>query len=117
MSSTSLQFENFLRRRNRTRQALANNQAIPRLSVYRSLRHISAQIIDDITGKTLVSTSDKALKLTGHKTEMAQTVGKQIAELAKTAKISAVRFDRGAYRYHGRVAALAEAARENGLKF
>ena len=117
MSKTSLQFQNFLRRRNRTRQSIAQNLSVPRLSVHRSLRHISAQVIDDINGKTLVSANDVSLKLTGRKTESAQAVGKKIAELAKAAKIEAVRFDRGAYRFHGRIAALAEAARENGLKF
>jgi large subunit ribosomal protein L18 len=117
MSTMSLFHERFLRRRNRTRAALATNQSIPRLSVFRSLRHISAQIIDDQTGRTLAATGDIALKATGNKTEVAQAVGKGIAELAVSKKITAVRFDRGAHRYHGRIAALAEAARESGLKF
>jgi len=113
----SLLHERFLRRRARTRAALAVNQSIPRLSVFRSLRHISAQIIDDQTGRTLVAAGDVSLKATGTKTDVAKAVGKGIAELAASKKITAVRFDRGAHRYHGRIAALAEAARENGLQF
>jgi large subunit ribosomal protein L18 len=85
--------------------------------VYRSLRHIFAQIIDDKTGKTLVSASDVSTKASGTKSEVATIVGKAIAELAVANKIEAVRFDRGGYKYHGRVAALAEGARQNGLTF
>lgn len=118
MSTTSLQHSQQLRRRNRTRQALAQNQSTPRLSVYRSLRHIFAQVIDDQAGKTLVAVSDLSLKITkGTKTEQAEAVGKEIAKLASAKKISAVRFDRGSYKYHGRIAALAESARSNGLQF
>lgn len=76
-----------------------------------------AQIIDDVAGKTLVATSDKSLKLTGTKTARAESVGTEIAKLATAKKITAVRFDRGARKYHGRIAALAEAARKGGLKF
>ena len=88
-----------------------------RLSVYRSSKNIYAQIIDDAAGKTLVSTSDLVLKPKGTKTERAKAVGLEIAKLAKEKKISAVRFDRGARKYHGRIAALADAAREGGLTF
>jgi large subunit ribosomal protein L18 len=76
-----------------------------------------AQVIDDAAGKTIVATSDKALKVTGTKTAKAQAVGAEIAKLATAKKITAVRFDRGARKYHGRIAALAAAAREAGLKF
>jgi large subunit ribosomal protein L18 len=115
--TTSQNHQNYLRRRHRTRTVLSKNQAIPRLSVFRSLRHIFAQIIDDQNGQTLASSSDLSLKLSGNKTKAAEEVGKKLAELAKTKKIEKVRFDRGAYRYHGRVAALGEAARKNGLQF
>jgi large subunit ribosomal protein L18 len=91
-----------------------------RLSVFRSQKHIYAQLIDDVKGETLASTSslDKALKLeTGTDIEAAQKVGAQIAKLAKSVKVSEVAFDRGGYLYHGRVKALADSAREAGLKF
>jgi len=116
MSITSQQHVTFLRRKVRTRASLANNKAIPRLSVYRSLRHISVQIIDDLTGRTLAAATD-AVSGKGTKTERARLIGKEIAEKAAKAKITAVRFDRGAHQYHGRIAALADAARESGLKF
>ena len=99
----------------RTRARLAENKSVPRLSVHRTLRHMYAQIIDDNSGKTLVSTSDITLKIDGTKTIAATQVGTKIAELAKANKISAVRFDRGGRKYHGRIAAVAQAARENGL--
>jgi len=117
MSTTTIHHNSFLRRRTRTRAALALHQETPRLSVFRSLRHISVQIIDDKTGRTLAATSDHALKATGTKTEVAAAVGKAIAISAVAKKITAVRFDRGGYDYHGRVAAVAQAARENGLQF
>ena len=113
--STTTQHQSFLRRRARTRASLAQNQALPRLSVHRSLRHISAQVIDDLSGTTLAAFTDTEAK--GDKTERAEAVGTKIAELALDKKITAVRFDRGAYRYHGRVAALADAARKAGLTF
>lgn len=105
--------------RNRIRRS-ANGRA--RLSVFRSNKHIYAQIIDDETGNTLVSanTVEKAIagagKYAGNKDAAAQ-VGKLIAERAKEKGIEEVAFDRGVYRYHGRVAALADAAREGGLQF
>ncbi|MEI6477879.1 MAG: 50S ribosomal protein L18 [bacterium] len=120
MSTTTQQHQTLLRRKRRTRAALSGSMELPRLSVSRSLRHISAQIIDDKKGVTLVSAHDIQLdaKLAkAHKTEKAAAVGAKLAELATGAKIKAVRFDRGAYKYHGRVAALADAARKGGLKF
>ena len=94
----------------------------PRLSVARSHKHISVQIVDDLTGSTLVAASTLEKKLTGKlqyggNKDAAQVVGKAIAERAAAAGISAVCFDRGPYKYHGRVAALAVAAREGGLNF
>jgi large subunit ribosomal protein L18 len=106
-----------LRRLRRVRAKLAKNIGIPRLSVFRSNQHIWAQIIDDKHGKTLVSTSSKSLKVKGTKTEIATKVGEKIASLAVIKKIIKVRFDRGIYKYHGRVKALADAARTAGIKF
>lgn len=106
-----------LKRKNRVRAKLAKNIGIPRLSVFRSNCHIWAQIIDDKHGKTLAATSSKTIKATGTKTEIATKVGDQIALLASDKKITHIRFDRGLYKYHGRVKALAEAARTKGLKF
>ncbi len=107
-------------RHQRVRQTLKGTSATPRLCVFRSNKAIYAQIIDDETRTTLVSASslDKSLKIkNGSNVEAAKVVGKSIAEKAKKAKITKVVFDRGGYLYHGRVAALADAARENGLEF
>lgn len=105
------------RRLNRVRNKVAHNLGIPRLSVFRSNRHTWAQIIDDKHGKTLVSTSSKTLKASGNKSEAAAKVGEKIADLAVKKNIIHIRFDRGLYKYHGRVKALADAARAKGLKF
>jgi large subunit ribosomal protein L18 len=111
---------------NRTRRTRAKLAKVangrPRLSVFRSSKNISAQIIDDAGGRTLASASsmDKALRgdlKTGADSDAATSVGKALAERAKKAGVSDVIFDRGSYRFHGRVKALAEAAREAGLKF
>ena len=107
-------------RHERIRKTIMGTSAIPRLCVFRSNKEIYAQIIDDETKTTLCSASslDKALKITnGSNVEAAKVVGKSIAEKATKAKITKVVFDRGGYLYHGRVKALAEAARENGLEF
>ena len=107
-------------RHQRIRKTMMGTSAIPRLCVFRSNTGIYAQIIDDETRTTLVSASslDKDLKIkNGSNVEAAKVVGKSIAEKAKKAKITKVVFDRGGYLYHGRVAALADAARENGLEF
>ncbi len=106
------------RRLKRVRKHLAANIGVPRLSVFRSNQHIWAQIIDDKHGKTLVASSSKSLSGDkANKTEQAGMVGEAIAKLALEKKITYVKFDRGLYRYHGRVKALAQAAREGGLKF
>ena len=113
----------FDRRRRRVRTALrARASGKPRLSVHRSGRHIYAQVIDDAAGKTLASASslDKDLKARlkgGGNKDAAVEVGKLVAERAIKAGIKNVVFDRGGYRYHGRVKALADAAREGGLEF
>jgi len=107
-------------RHERVRKTLMGTSAVPRLCVFRSNTGIYAQIIDDETRTTICSAStlDKDLKLkNGSNVEAAKVVGKSIAEKAKAAKITKVVFDRGGYLYHGRVAALADAARENGLEF
>lgn len=107
-----------IRRLRKVRSKLSANISIPRLSIFRSNKHIWAQIIDDKHGKTLVSTSSKVLKEDKkNKSEQATAVGKSIAKLALSKKITLVRFDRGLYRYHGRVKALANGARSGGLKF
>ena len=111
----------FDRRRRRVRTSLrARAAGKPRLSVHRSGRHIYAQVIDDAAGKTIVSAStlDKGLKGKANATrEGAAEVGKALAERAKKAGVSAVVFDRGGFLFHGRVKALADAAREGGLEF
>lgn len=99
----------------RIRSRVSGSENRPRLSVFRSNKFIYAQIIDDTTGKTLVSVSD--MKENGNKVDRARIVGQKIAEQAKTAGISAVVFDRGGFRYTGRIMALAEGAREKGLQF
>ena len=106
-------------RHERIRKTLIGTSAVPRLCVFRSNNAIYAQIIDDETRTTLVSaySLDKDLKIKGNNVEAAKVVGKSIAEKAKKAKVKKVVFDRGGYLYHGRVKALAEAARENGLEF
>ena len=104
----------------RVRSKVSGTASTPRLNVFRSNSNIFAQIIDDEKGTTLVSASsiDKELKLAnGGNTEAAAKVGELLAKRAKKAKIEKVVFDRGGYLYHGRVKALAEAARENGLEF
>lgn len=108
---------NRLRRKNKIRAKLSWTTSIPRLSIYRSNCNIYAQIIDDTTGKTLVSASDLKIKKDGTKTEMAKKVWLDIAKNASTKKITSVVFDRGWFAYHGRVKALADAAREGWLQF
>lgn len=110
------------RRQRRVRMKLSGTPERPRLNVYRSLSHIYAQVIDDVNGHTLASAStlDKntASQLSGKtKVEQAKVVGKLVAERAGDAGISEVVFDRAGFLYHGRVKALAEGAREGGLKF
>ena len=110
--------------RKRIRGKVIGTEAKPRLSVFRSLKHIYAQLIDDDHGKTLAQTSTLAKDVIADaesakkgKTPVSRIVGKHIARLAKEKGIEAVVFDRGGYKYHGRIKALAEGAREGGLKF
>ena len=108
-----------LKRHKRVRAKISGTAARPRLAVYRSNANISAQIIDDVAGVTLVSAStyDKAFEGNGGNKEAARAVGKAIAVKAAAKGITEVVFDRGGYLYHGRVSELAEGAREGGLKF
>ncbi len=103
-------------RHSRVRSKIEGTSELPRLCVFRSNKNISCQVIDDETGTTLASATSLKLK-NGGNIEGAKEVGKMIAEACKKAKITKVVFDRGGYLYHGRVEALAEAARENGLEF
>lgn len=105
-----------MRRHNRIRAKISGTSTTPRLAVFRSARHIVAQLIDDVTGKTLAQASDTKLKA-GTKLEHAVSVGKEIAAKAKEAKINKVVFDRGGFLYAGRVKSLADAARKGGLIF
>ena len=107
-----------VRRHARVRAKLSGSAEAPRLCVYRSNKNIEAQLIDDVKGVTLVSSSSMALKLeNGSNIEAAAKVGQDIAQKAVAKKIKKVVFDRSGYIYHGRVKALAEAAREAGLEF
>jgi large subunit ribosomal protein L18 len=110
------------RRHERVRRKISGTGSVPRLSVFRSLKHIYAQIIDDKVGMTLVSAStldaDVRDQVAGlNKTEQAKVVGKRLAERALSSGVTQVVFDRGGYLYHGRVKALADASREAGLEF
>ena len=106
------------KRHDRVREKISGTAECPRLNVFRSNTNIFVQLIDDVKGVTLASSSSVELKLkNGGNVEGARLVGKDIAEKAKKLKIKNVVFDRGGYLYHGRVEALADAARENGLEF
>lgn len=105
------------RRRKRVRKHISGTAEVPRLNVRRSLKHIYAQIIDDVSGKTLASSSSVTLNIGGGNVDAAKQVGAALATAAKENSIEAIRFDRGGRLFHGRVKALADAAREGGLKF
>ena len=113
--------EGRIRRHRRVRRKVHGTAARPRLAVYRSNKHISAQLIDDDSGHTIAAASsteaDQRAAGTGGSVAAAERVGTLIAERAKAAGVTAVVFDRGGYAYHGRVAAIAEAARNAGLEF
>ena len=104
-------------RHTRVRKVVSGSALRPRLSVFRSGKNIYAQLIDDASGRTLVSASTTELKAKAKKTDASSEVGKLLAEKAKAKEITAVVFDRGGYKYHGRVKALADGAREGGLTF
>jgi large subunit ribosomal protein L18 len=118
--SATLRRSSRARRHLRVRKKVAGTTARPRLVVFRSTRHISVQVVDDTSARTLVSASslDDGIRGTdGDKKKTAAAVGRLVAERAKSAGIDKVVFDRAGYRYHGRIAALADAAREGGLEF
>ena len=121
MDAQKLKHQRQLRRPHRVRSKIAGTAERPRLSVFRSSKHIYAQLIDDLTGVTLAAASTRGQG--GGRASTAATsrrptaVGKKLAEAAKAKGITKAAFDRGHYRYHGRVKALADAAREGGLQF
>ena len=120
MSSTQKKMQLRKRRHHRVRKKVFGEPSRPRLSVFRSARHITAQVIDDRSGRTLAaaSTVEKDLRsANGGNKDAAAAIGRLVAERAKAAGIDKVVFDRGGFGYHGRVAALADAAREAGLEF
>ncbi len=108
--------EKRLRRHKRVRAKISGTAKVPRLCVFRSLKHIYGQLIDDQKGKTLISVSDWEIEKKSKKTSLAEEVGKLLAKKARGKKITKAVFDRAGYKYHGRVKALAEGARVGGLK-
>ena len=98
------------------RKKVSGTPEVPRFSIYKSNKGIYVQIIDDVSGKTIISSSTVQLKLKSNNIKNSQKVGKDIAQKAKKAKISKVVFDRGGFLYHGKIKALAETVRENGIK-
>jgi len=112
--------ERRLRIKSRIRKVVSGTEARPRLAVFRSNKEIYAQVVDDVTGKTLAASSSRDKDISsvkGSKIELSTLVGKSIAEKAIKAGVNTITFDRGGYLYHGRVKSLAEGAREAGLKF
>ncbi len=105
------------RRHRRVRKKVIGSPERPRLAVFRSNRHIYAQVIDDVAGRTLAAASTLVVDGDGDPKAKAKAVGVQVAEKAKAAGVTRVTFDRGGFRYHGRVQALADGAREGGLEF
>ncbi len=122
MNSQKLKHVRRLRRRRHVRRKIVGTVERPRLTVFRSSKHIYAQLIDDLNGRTLAAASSNTPDLRkaapyGGNVKAAQVVGKRLAEIAKERGITKAAFDRGHYRYHGRIKALADAAREGGLQF
>lgn len=122
MNSQKLKQVRRLRRRRHVRRKVVGSAERPRLTVFRSSKHIYAQLIDDLNGRTLAAANSNSPDLRksaayGGNVKAAQAVGKRLAEIAKERGISKAAFDRGHYRYHGRIKALADAAREGGLQF
>ena len=122
MSTATKKSVSRTRRKRSIRKKISGTAERPRLSIFRSNKHIYAQVIDDVSGKTLASVSTESATVKGEisdkkKTEAAQVVGQKIAEQCKSLSIETVVFDRNGFIYHGRVKAVAEGAREGGLKF
>ena len=117
MNRLASKSQNAQRRAGRVRTLVKGTPDRPRLSVFISNMHVSAQIIDDASGKTLAYATTVGKSVSGSKTDQAELVGKDIAAKAKKAKIKHVAFDRGSRKYHGRIKALADAARAEGMEF
>jgi large subunit ribosomal protein L18 len=117
MPKTAEKFAGLDRRHRRVRKKVVGTPDRPRLAVYRSNKHIYAQVIDDVAGKTLAAASTVVSSDGSTPKDKAKAVGLQVAEKAKGAGVSKVTFDRGGFMYHGRVQAVAEGAREGGLEF
>lgn len=117
MDSNKAKQQKITRRHNRVRAKVKGTAAKPRLSVFRSNLGLFLQLIDDLSGKTLVSVGVKEVKAAGKKIDLSREMGQLLAAKAKDKKIKQVVFDRGAYKYHGRVKAVAEGARAGGLEF
>lgn len=117
MNRLALKSKNTQRRANRVRTVVKGTPEKPRLSVHISNLHITAQVIDDTSGKTIAYASTIGKSLSGNRTDKASQLGKDIAVAAKKAKVRRVAFDRGSRKYHGRIKALADAARKEGLEF
>ena len=117
MNKAKLKQEKQLRRKNRVRAKISGTESRPRLSAARSNRYIYLQLINDEKGETLTSVHSKQIKTKGNKVEVSFEAGKQIAAKAKEKKITEIVFDRAGRKYHGRVKAVADGAREEGLKF
>ncbi len=114
---TNERFASLRRRHRRVRKKVIGTPDQPRLAVYRSNRHIYAQLVDDYAGRTVAAASTQKDANGGDPTERAKSVGKALAERAKSAGVSRVSFDRGGFKFHGRIKALADGAREGGLEF
>jgi len=112
-----LKKNNFVRRQRRSRAKITGTASKPRVSVFRSLMHISVQAIDDIERKTLLAVSDKTITAKGNKTEKAALLGEDFGKKLKDKKIESIIFDKGAYKYHGRVKALADGIRKADINF
>jgi len=117
MDSNKAKQQKLQRRHGRVRSKVKGALAKPRLSVFRSSRGMFLQLIDDLSGQTLASVGVKEVKAAGKKIDLSREMGKLLAAKAKDKNIKRVVFDRGAYKYHGRVKAVAEGAREGGLEF
>jgi len=105
------------KRQIRVRHSINQGEARPRLTVFRSNKYMSAQLVDDVKRQTIIGLSEKAIKTKGTKTEKAKALGLELASKIKAKKISKIVFDRGSYSYHGRVKSIAEGLREGGLEF
>jgi large subunit ribosomal protein L18 len=117
MTTKSDRFRSLDRRHRRVRKKVSGSSERPRLAVYRSNKHIYAQLIDDVAGRTLVASSTTTSGEDGAPKEKAKSVGIDLATKAKAAGVTRVTFDRGGFKYHGRIQAVAEGAREGGLEF